>query len=248
VKSSLSRPAVITIVVITIVLCCAGCTSTPSSPRDPLEPMNRVIYRFNDQADQYVMKPVAQDYHDYLPQFMRSGVRNFFNNLDDASSSVNDALQGKPKASLYNFSRFVLNTTVGIAGLIDVTSGHDRVYPQTGFGDTFAIWGWKNSSYLVIPILGPSTLRDGTGTISGMAFQNDVLYNHPSVDASASSTIILGIDTREKLLGVQDAINGAALDPYAYTRDAWLQIRAKQTGDALPQQKEDDLNIDDLMN
>jgi phospholipid-binding lipoprotein MlaA len=238
-------------ILVLILLCSTlntGCTSTPSSPRDPLEPMNRVIYRFNDQADHYVMKPVAEGYHDYIPQFMRSGVRNFFRNLNDASSSVNDALQGKPKASLYNFSRFVLNTTVGIAGFVDVTSGHERVYPQTGFGDTFAAWGWKNSNYLVIPILGPSTLRDGTGTLSDMAFQNDVLYDHPSVDASASATIISGIDTREKLLGVQDTIKGAALDPYAYVRDAWLQIRAKQTGDNIPQLKEDDINIDDLMN
>jgi len=234
-----------------LILLCAifntGCTSTPSSPRDPLEPMNRVIYRFNDKADHYVMKPVAQGYHDYLPQFVRSGVSNFFNNLNDASSSVNDALQGKPKASLYNFSRFLLNSTVGILGLVDVTSGHDRVYPQTGFGDTFATWGWKNSSYLVMPLMGPSTLRDGTGTISGMVFQNDILYNHPNADDSTASTVIYGIDTREKLLGVEDAINGAALDPYAYMRDAWLQIRARQTGDDLPQQKEDDLNIDDLM-
>jgi len=224
-----------------------GCTSTPSNPRDPLEPLNRTIYKFNDKADRWVMKPVAQTYHDYTPGFVRTGVRNFFNNLDDASSAVNYGLQGKGKPSLYNFSRFLLNSTVGVFGLFDVTSGHERSYQQTTFGDTFATWGWKNSSYFVIPLMGPSTLRDGTGTVSGMAFQNNVLYNHPSDDAANASTVVSGVSTREKLLGVEDIVKNAALDPYAYVRDAWLQMRAKQAGDDLPH-VEEDINIDDLMN
>ncbi len=224
-----------------------GCTTTPSNPRDPLEPLNRSIYKFNDKADRWVMKPVAQSYHDYTPGFIRTGVRNFFNNLNDASSTVNYGLQGKPKPSLYSFSRFLLNTTVGVLGLFDVTSGHERSYQQTDFGDTFAVWGWKNSSYLVVPLMGPSTIRDGTGTISGAAFQSNVLYNHPTDDVAITSTVVSGVNTREKLLGIEDAINGAALDPYSYTRDAWLQIRAKKTGDDLPQ-VEEDIDIEDLMN
>jgi len=224
-----------------------SCTSTPSNPRDPLEPLNRGIYKFNDKADRWVMKPVAQTYHDYTPKFLRSGVRNFFNNLSDASSSVNYALQGEAKPSLYNLSRFLLNTTVGMFGLFDVMSGHERSYQQTDFGDTFAAWGWRNSSYFVMPLAGPSTLRDGSGTIASISFQSNVLYNHPSDETSTSSTIISGINAREKLLGVEDIISNAALDPYAYTRDAWLQIRGKQAGDDI-QKHEEDINIDDLMN
>jgi len=193
------------------------------------------------------MKPVAQGYHDYTPNFFRRGIDNFFSNLSDANSSLNYALQGEGKASAYNLSRFLLNSTVGLLGLIDVTSGHDRTYAQTGFGDTFADWGWKNSSYLVIPLLGPSTLRDGTGIFANSSFRNSALYQNPHEDAELLSAAVDGINTREKLLGIEDTINGAALDPYVYMRDAWLQIRAKKTGDDSPQQEEDDFNIDDLM-
>ena len=241
----MKRLSPVPLIIVTIIL--IGCTSTPSNPRDPLEPLNRGIYKFNDKADRWVMKPVAQTYHDYTPGFIRTGVRNFFNNLDDASSAVNYGLQGKAKPSLYNLSRFLLNTTVGVFGLFDVMSGHERSYQQTTFGDTFATWGWKNSSYFVMPLMGPSTLRDGTGTISGMAFQNDVLYNHPNNDDGTVSTVVSGVNTREKLLGVEDIVKNAALDPYAYVRDAWLQMRAKQAGDDLPH-AEEDINIDDLMN
>jgi len=246
VKKNISRILFFLLFISTTAL--ISCTSTPSNPRDPLEPLNRSIYKFNDKADRWVMKPVAQGYHDYTPDFLRTGVSNFFNNLTDASSSVNYALQGKAKPSLYNLSRFLLNSTVGLLGLFDVTSGHERSYQQTSFGDTFATWGWKNSSYFVMPLMGPSTLRDGTGTVADISFQSNVLYRHPHTGVAITSTVASGINTREKLLGVEDAINGAALDPYAYLRDAWLQIRAKKTGDDLPHTKEDDINIDDLMN
>ena len=236
------------IILAVVVLAINGCTSTPSNPRDPLEPMNRAIYKFNDKADHYVLKPVAQGYHDYIPQIMRTGVRNFFSNLNDATSAVNYSLQADPKPALYNLSRFALNTTVGIFGLFDLASTTGRRYPQSSFGDTFAKWGWKDSSYLVIPLMGPSTLRDGTGVASSLAFQNNVLYQHPNDTVSFGFTALSGINTREKLLGVEDLVSGASLDPYAYVRDAWLQMRAKQAGDTLPKQNDDDINIDDLMN
>ncbi len=226
----------------------SACTSTPSNPHDPLEPMNRAIYRFNDKADRWVIKPVAQSYHDYTPLFMRRGVDNFFNNLNDANSGVTFALQGEGKASLYNFSRFILNSTVGLLGFIDITSGHERSYEQSNFGDTFSRWGWKDSTYLVLPLAGPSTLRDGVGKIGDITFRENTLYSNPHNDAKLISNMVDGINTREKLLGVEDTIDGAALDPYSYMRDAWLQIRAKKTGDTVPQQNgEEEFNIDDLV-
>jgi phospholipid-binding lipoprotein MlaA len=224
-----------------------GCTSTSSNPRDPLEPMNRVVYRFNDKADTYVMKPVAQTYRDVTPQPVRIGITNFFSNLGDASSSVNFALQGKTEPALYNLTRFLLNTTVGLLGFVDVTQGDQRLHGQTGFGDTFAQWGWKNSRYLVMPLMGPSTLRDGAGTVSGMGFQNRVIYGSFHADVSTVSGAVGAVSAREKFLGLDDALKAAALDPYAYIRDGWLQIRAREVGEDAPQSAEDDMDIDDLV-
>lgn len=225
-----------------------GCASNPSHPRDPLEPINRITYTFNDKADRWVMKPVAQGYHDYTPNFFRSGISNFFSNLNDANSTINFALQGEGKASLYNFSRFLLNSTVGILGFLDITSGEERNYGQTGFGDTFSVWGWKNSAYLVMPLAGPSTLRDGTGAVGSIVFRENTLYSNPHDDAKLLSNVIDGIHTRDKLLGIEDAISDAALDPYSYTRDAWLQMRAKQLGEEAPKNSdEEDFDIDDLV-
>jgi phospholipid-binding lipoprotein MlaA len=224
-----------------------GCTATPSNPRDPLEPLNRGIYKFNDKADRWVMKPVAQSYHDYMPSLVRTGVSNFFNNLNDANSIVNYALQGQVEPSLYNLARFLLNSTVGVAGLFDVSSGQERIYQQTSFGDTFAVWGWKNSSYFVIPLAGPSTLRDGTGLLADITFRDNTLYSNPTENIRRISTVINAVSTRDKLLGVESIISDAALDPYSYTRDAWLQVRAKRAGDDVPK-SEEDFDIDDLMN
>jgi phospholipid-binding lipoprotein MlaA len=225
----------------------SGCAGAGGNPRDPLEPMNRAIYKFNDKADQYVMKPVAEGYRFVTPQPVRNSVSNFFNNLGDASSTLNYSLQGKPEPAFYSFARLTLNSTVGVLGLFDVTGESERRFAATGFGDTFARWGWKNSSYLVLPLLGPSTMRDGTGYAAGALFQNNVIYGNPHDDALLLSSSVNAISTREHLLGLEDTVKSAALDPYSYVRDGWLQIRAKTTGDDPVQHAEDDVDIDDLM-
>ena len=225
----------------------SGCAGAGGNPRDPLEPMNRAVFQFNDKADRYVMKPVAEGYRDVTPQVFRNSVRSFFSNLGDASSMINYSLQGKPEPAFYNFARFTLNSTVGVLGFFDVTGETERRFPGASFGDTFAVWGWKNSSYLVLPLLGPSTMRDGTGVVSDVAFQRFVVYGDPHEDALLLSDVVESISTREKLLGLEDAVNSAALDPYSYVRDGWLQIRSKTTGDAPLQSSEDDMDIDDLM-
>lgn len=225
----------------------AGCAGPSGHPRDPLEPMNRAIYGFNDKADRFVLKPVAETYRDVTPDPVRRSVRHFFSNLGDASSAVNYSLQAKPEPAYYSLSRFILNSTAGVLGLFDVTGEAARRYDQTGFGDTFARWGWKDSSYLVIPLLGPSTLRDGSGLLAGMAFQNNVMYGNPPDEAMLAASTVGMISTRESLLGLEEAIDGAALDPYSYTRDGWLQIRARSTGDSPLQSPDEDMDIDDLM-
>lgn len=230
-----------------ILLGLAGCTSPGSHARDPLEPMNRVVFKFNEKADQYVMKPVAEGYRFVTPQPVRNSITRFFANLDDAGSMLNYSLQGQPKPAFYSFARFTLNSTAGLLGFFDVTGEKERRFPETGFGDTFAVWGWKDSSYLVLPLLGPSTVRDGTGFVAGTMFRNNVIYNHPHDDAILLSDSMNAVSTRERLLGLEETVQGAALDPYSYIRDGWLQIRAKTTGDTPLYSSDDDLDIDDLM-
>lgn len=236
------------VLMLPFLLMLAGCASSGGHARDPLEPMNRAIYQFNDKADHYVMRPVAEGYRYAMPQPVRISVRNFFSNLGDISSMLNYSLQAKPEPAFYSFARATLNSTAGLLGFFDLTGEEQRQFPATGFGDTFARWGWKDSSYLVLPLLGPSTLRDGTGLVAGGMFQNAVIYGNPHDDASLLSGVVGAVSAREGLLGLEDTIAGAALDPYTYTRDAWLQIRSKATGDSPVQPAEEDLDIDDLMN
>lgn len=225
----------------------AGCATGPDAhPRDPLEPTNRVIYSFNTKADQYVMKPVAEGYRAVTPGFVRKGINNFFSNLGDANSSFNYFLQAKPLPAYYSLMRFTLNSTAGVVGLLDVTGEEQRDYPQTNFGETLARWGWKDSSYLMLPLLGPSTARDATGVVVDGAFQRHVVYGNPHQDALTLSTAAGAVSTRERLLGVEDTIGKAALDPYTYTRDAWLEMRARKTGDSSASEQ-DDFSIDDLV-
>lgn len=224
----------------------SGCASgSHAHPRDPLEPANRVVYQFNDKADQYVMKPVAEGYRAVTPWWLRARVNHFFSNLGDANSAFNYSLQAEPLAAYYSLARFILNSTAGVAGLFDVTGEEQRRYEQVGFGDTLARWGWKDSSYLVLPLIGPSTVRDTAGTVVNAVFTNDALYGSPHRDALVISASVGAVSVRERLLGVEDGISRAALDRYSYTRDVWLQMRARKTGDSSLQQ--DDFSIDDLM-
>lgn len=232
---------------LSVALLLSGCAGWGEHPRDPLEPMNRAIYKFNDKADRYVMKPVAETYRDVTPDPVRMSIRRFFSNLGDASSAFNYTLQGRPEPAFYSLARFTLNSTAGVLGFFDVTGERERRFAQTGFGDTFARWGWKNSSYLVIPLLGPSTLRDGTGLVASSAFQNHVLYGSPHDDALMVSGVAGAVSTRERLLGVEETIEGAALDPYSYARDGWLQMRVKASGDDPLQSSDEDIDIDDLV-
>lgn len=174
--------------------CLTACSSsTQTHPRDPIEPVNRAVYRFNDKADQWVIKPVAEGYRAVTPVVVRSGVDNFFNNLGDASSALNYGLQARLEPSFYSFARFLLNSTAGLLGVMDVTGeGGQRRFQQTGFGDTLAVWGWKNSSYLVLPLLGPSTVRDGTAALAGMSFQQNLLGN-PGQATQMGVNILSGV-------------------------------------------------------
>lgn len=229
----------------------AGCATHPSNPQDPYEPMNRKIYAFNDTMDRAIAKPVAEGYRAITPQPVRTGVGNFFGNILDAYSVVNDVLSLQPVKAMNDLMRFAVNSTFGVLGLVDFATPMGLQSNKTSLGDTMASWGWKNSNYVVLPLLGPSTVRDGIGTITTAYVSPDrrVIYKEPAT-ANVAWGLAL-VDRRARLLEVTDAVDEAALDPYSYTRDAYLQLRAAQIHgvrtDASAPATSDDVDIDQLV-
>lgn len=233
-----------------IASCCVltACASTGGNPQDPLEPMNRAVFSFNDKADQYVLHPVAKGYRFITPQPVRTAVGNAFDNLRDVYSLANHAIQLEGKKTATDLLRVSINSTFGLFGLIDLATPMGLPSYKATLGDTLARYGWKQSSYLVLPILGPSTVRDGVGTGLGFRYSTGTWAFQQTRDAN-SAALLYGIAVREKLLGLDETLNEAALDRYSYMRDAYLQYRNAQTGYVPPATQPDpnDDNIDDLV-
>jgi phospholipid-binding lipoprotein MlaA len=201
-----------------------GCAMSPNAnPRDPWEPFNRNVSNFNEGLDQAVLKPVATAYQNVTPQIMRTGVNNFFGNIADVWSFVNNVLQLKPAESVETLFRVGVNTTVGLVGLIDVASDLKLQKHTEDFGQTLGFWGMPTGPYVVLPLFGPSTLRDS------LAFPVDAQGNLVGrVDdvALRNSLITLRlVDRRASLLRAGELLDAAALDKYSFTRDAYLQRR-----------------------
>ena len=207
---------------------------------DPYERYNRAMFKFNDKADQYVFTPVARGYRKVTPQPVRTAVGNFFNNLRDVKSMGNNILRGHIGKAGGDFMRVAVNTTFGIGGLIDIASAANMPNHKTTFGDTLASWGWKNSNYFVMPLFGPSTVRDTVGEGVNMAYspQGAIIYDRA---ANYSLTGLNAVDGREKLLDTTDTLNEMALDKYVAMRDAYMALRNKQLGNTAAIQPEDGL-------
>jgi phospholipid-binding lipoprotein MlaA len=228
-----------------VALAASGCATTTPDPRDPFEPVNRVVFEFNDQVDRFTLKPIAQGYNFVLPQFVRTGVRNFFSNLRDPWIGVNNLLQGKFEWALSDFFRFFTNSTWGLAGLTDIASDMGMEKHNEDFGQTLGRWGLPSGPYLVLPILGPSTVRDGTGLIAdGYAY---LPWRIPTASkwshyvAWRNGLLILdSINIRANLLGSADLLEQAALDRYSFVRNAFLQRRLSQVYDGNPPRPKDD--------
>jgi len=209
----------------------AGCASQAN--KDPLEGVNRGIYKFNDIADRAVFKPVAKGYKAVAPTPVRTGINNFFNNLRTVTSILNNLLQFKLADAFSETGRFVINTTFGIAGFIDV-AGMDKVaVNKEDFGQTLGYWGVGNGAYLVLPFLGPSTVRDTTGLVFDTATTDAVHYTHNIGEIRLHNQLRAAqfIDKRTELLDASDLVDEASLDPYAFMRDAYLQHRANAVED-----------------
>lgn len=208
-----------------------GCASQAN--KDPLEGFNRGVYKFNDTADKAVIKPIAGAYKAVLPSPIRTGVNNFFTNLGTLVSAINDLLQFKFDKAFEGTGRFVINTTFGIAGLIDVASMDGIEQRNEDFGQTLGHWGVGSGAYLVLPFLGPSTLRDTGGLVVDTLAFDPITY----VDEPATRNSLRGLkylDKRAQLLPGSDLLDDAALDPYAFMRDAYLQRRDAQIRDGAP--------------
>ncbi len=199
----------------------AGC-ATGTNPRDPWEPYNRRMTRFNDLLDENVLEPAAKGYQTVLPEVVRKGVNNFFGNLSDVWSTVNNALQLKPREAADSLARVGINTTVGLLGLIDVASDLDIPRHREDFGQTLGHWGLGTGPYLVLPLLGPSTLRD-TAALP-LDWKGD-LVQYADGGVRMPLTALRIVDKRATLLPASDMLGTVALDRYAFIRDAYLQRR-----------------------
>ena len=204
-----------------------GCaTVARPDPNDPLESYNRSMTNFNDQVDAMVLKPVATAYREVTPAPVRTGVSNFFANIGDVWSFVNNVLQLRAEAAGSSFMRVNVNTIFGLGGLLDVASelGIER-YKQD-FGLTLGRWGIGTGPYLVLPILGPSTLRDTLALPVDM--KGNVVSHVDPVSARNSLYALRAVDVRANLLRAGSVLDSAALDKYSFTRDVFLQVRGSQ--------------------
>jgi phospholipid-binding lipoprotein MlaA len=219
-----------------LVLLCAlvgGCATVGGNPNDPFERYNRAMFSFNDSVDKAFVKPVATGYRKVMPQFARTGVTNFFSNLGDVWIGINDMLQGKFGAGASDFGRFAINTTVGIAGLFDVASKAGLQKHNEDFGLTLGHWGMGSGPYVVLPIFGPSDVRDGL-SLFVVDWHGDPLWYVNNIPTR--NELIAGrfVEQRANLLGASRLMEEAALDPYAYVRSAYLQHRRSLVYDGNP--------------
>ena len=219
-----------------------GCATIPpdsgNDPRDPYETFNRHVNEFNDQVDRAVLKPVAQAYTAVLPQGVRDCINNIFANIADVPIALNNLLQGKPAEAVSDVCRVAVNSTVGLLGCFDVASRMGLEKHNEDFGQTLGRWGMEPGPYLVLPLFGPSTIRDTLGRTVDTTYTDPVGY----VDNIRVRNSLIGtrvVDTRASLLDAEKLLEQAALDRYLFIRNAYLQRRRNLVYDGDPPRLED---------
>lgn len=211
---------------VAVLLFLGGCATVDpefADPRDPWEGFNRAMYSFNDMLDRAAIKPLAQGYNAIVPAPVNKGVSNFFSNLGDVTSAINNLLQFKVERAVSDLGRVVVNTTIGVGGLFDVASNMDLPKYGEDFGQTLGTWGAASGPYLVLPLIGPSSGRDAVGVVVDW-FTDPVTYVEDDTARWGLRGLDL-VDTRADLLNASRVVDQAALDPYAFVRDAYLQRR-----------------------
>ena len=215
-----------------------GCASAPTAnPKDPWESMNRSVARFNDKVDDNVLKPVATGYRNVVPDLIQTGVRNVFNNFADMWSTVNNLLQLKPANTAESLGRVIVNTVFGIYGIFDVATYIKLERHPEDFGQTLGYWGVPNGPYLVLPLFGPSTLRDGASLPVDFAVSPTKLI--ADIPTRNEVFALRLVSKRAELLKSGSMLEEASIDKYSFTRDAYLQYRRSQIYDGNPPDEED---------
>lgn len=226
--------------ILELVIGMTGCATTgettATNKDDPYENINREIYGFNDKVDDYVAKPVADTYKKVTPDFVETGVSNFFNNLKGINTVLNDLLQAKFEQSGRDTGRFLMNSTLGMAGIFDVAKTVGLDQNEEDFEQTLAVWGVPQGSYIVLPFLGPITTRGIPGAVFDSA-ANPVTYVGPLVPIQALSMI----NSRANAEGALKFIDEVALDPYVFTRESFLQWRNHLASDGKTESSSADL-------
>lgn len=226
-------------------LALTGCASThANNPADPLESFNRGMFQFNDAVDKAIAKPVAQGYNAVMPEPGKIMVSNFFNNLDDVIVTANDLLQLKFEQAASDGSRFIFNTTFGIFGLLDVTSRLEK--HNEDFGQTLGYWGIGSGPYLVLPILGPSSVRDGIGLYADS--RPSKLRRVEHMRTRNQLYLTKAINRRAQLLEQEKVLDEAVIDRYEFIRDAYLLRRQSLVYDGNPPREEYDDEDEDIDN
>jgi phospholipid-binding lipoprotein MlaA len=216
----------------------AGC-ATSANPQDPLEKFNRGVFAFNDAVDRAALKPAATAYKEVLPTFVQTGVSNFFGNLSDAWSGINNLAQAKGQDGMVDLTRFAFNSTFGILGLLDIASEAGLHKHNEDLGQTLGYWGVPSGPYLMLPLLGPSTIRDAAALPVDLwgdpwSHKNPVRWRNVGIGVRA-------IDQRASILDASNLLEDAALDRYEFIRDGYLQRRESRVyDDERSQQKHDD--------
>ena len=207
--------------VIGMVSGCASTQTTPDNP-DPLEPVNRVSYDVTDTLDRYLLKPVAETYVDITPELARTGITNFFDNLSYLNVILNSFLQGKIDQGLSDTTRFIFNSTIGLLGMVDVGTAVGLPAHDEDLGQTLAVWGFGQGAYLFIPVNGPNSVRDAPDLVSRY-FLNPLTYVTGTILFPLTAIDI--INKRANLLEATNIRDEAAVDPYTFTREAYIQKR-----------------------
>ena len=212
-----------------------------SEVNDPFENINRKTFEFNENLDEKILKPTAKFYSKFPPR-IKNGITNFFNNLEEVDTCVNQLLQGKPKKSANDLTRFLINSTVGLGGFIDVASTMGLERHEEDFGQTLAVWGVGEGPYIMLPALGPSTLRD-TFSKPVSSFLS-VTFHMTETDVNIALKSIDAIETRERLLDVESLLSG---DKYAFVKDAYIQSIQYEVKDGIDVQDDFVDDMDDFL-
>jgi len=219
--------------------------SNYSDPRDPIETVNRNLWDFNyDVLDAYVLRPATVGYITVVPKPARQGLANVVNNLDEPVNVLNALLQAKPKSAAISTGRFLVNSTLGLFGLFDVATRLDLARQDEDFGQTLAVWGVTDGAYLMLPALGPTTVRDTTGRVADNLYFPATWLNTPLTLTKAA---INALDARERLMSTEQLLN-ESVDPYSFVKEAYFQRRLYQVYDGQPpQQQEDESYLDQYL-